>query len=113
MSTEAFVQAAKNRRTIYQLGKNAPVSDAKIEEIVNEAILNVPSSFNTQSTRLVVLLKEEHERLWDLAISTFEGLVASGAVPEAVFKSQTLPKLQMFKAAYGTVSTNPQLQFHS
>lgn len=103
MSAEAFVKAAENRRTIYKLGKNAPVSDAKIEELVNAAILNVPSSFNTQSTRLVVLLKEEHERLWDITASTFEGLVATGAVPEETFKNQTLPKIQMFKAAYGTV----------
>ena len=103
MSIDALIQAAQNRRTIYKLGKNSPVPDAKIEELVNAAILNVPSSFNTQSTRLVVLLKEEHERLWDIAASTFEGLVASGAVPEETFKNQTLPKLQMFKAAYGTV----------
>ncbi|KAJ5272764.1 hypothetical protein N7478_007889 [Penicillium angulare] len=103
MSAEAFVKAAENRRTIYKLGKNAPVSDAKVEELVNAAILNVPSSFNTQSTRLVVLLKEEHERLWDIAASTFEGLVATGAVPEETYKNQTLPKLQMFKAAYGTI----------
>ncbi|KAJ5737989.1 hypothetical protein N7493_001144 [Penicillium malachiteum] len=103
MSAEALIQAAQNRRTIYQLGKNAPVSDDKIEELVNAAILNVPSSFNTQSTRLVVLLKEEHDRLWDIAVKTFEGLVAAGTVPEQVFKNQTLPKLQMFKAAYGTI----------
>ncbi|KAJ5645415.1 hypothetical protein N7507_011426 [Penicillium longicatenatum] len=103
MSIDALIQAAQNRRTIYKLGKNSPVPDAKIEELVNAAILNVPSSFNTQSTRLVVLLKEEHERLWDIAASTFEGLVASGAVPEETYKNQTLPKLQMFKAAYGTI----------
>ncbi|KAJ6032678.1 hypothetical protein N7540_003410 [Penicillium herquei] len=103
MSTEALIQAAQNRRTIYQLGKNAPVSDDKIEDLVNAAILNVPSSFNTQSTRLVVLLKEEHERLWDIAVKTFEDLVTAGTVPEEVFKNQTLPKLQRFKAAYGTI----------
>ncbi|KAJ5726708.1 uncharacterized protein N7483_008065 [Penicillium malachiteum] len=103
MSAEALIQAAQHRRTIYQLGKNAPVSDDKIEELVNAAILNVPSSFNTQSTRLVVLLKEEHERLWDIAVKIFEDLVAAGTVPEEVFKNQTLPKLNRFKAAYGTI----------
>lgn len=101
--TDALIQAAQNRRTIYQLGKNSPVPDSKIEELVNAAILNVPSSFNTQSTRLVVLLREEHDNLWDITIETFKGLVATGAVPEEVFQKQTLPKLQGFKAAYGTV----------
>jgi Predicted oxidoreductase related to nitroreductase len=101
--SDTLVQAAQARRTIYQLGKNSPVPDSKVEELVNAAILNVPSSFNTQSTRLVVVLREEHEKLWDIAIEAFGGLVASGAVPEEMFKSQTLPKLQGFKAAYGTV----------
>ncbi|KAJ5745205.1 hypothetical protein N7520_010387 [Penicillium odoratum] len=103
MSIDALIQAAQNRRSIHKLGKNSTVSDAKIEELVNAAILNVPSAFNTQSTRLVVLLKDEHERLWDIAASVFEGLVASGRVPEETFKNQTLPKLQMFKAAFGTI----------
>jgi predicted oxidoreductase (fatty acid repression mutant protein) len=102
-TTDALVQAAQARRTIYQLGKNSPVADSKIEELVNAAILNVPSSFNTQSTRLVVLLHEEHDNLWDITIETFKGLVASGTIPEEVFQKQTLPKLQGFKAAYGTV----------
>lgn len=103
MSIGALVQAAQSRRTIYKLGKNSPVPDSKIEELVNAAILNVPSSFNTQSTRLVVLLHEEHDKLWDLAIEAFGSLVASGAVPEETWKNQTLPKIQGFKAAAGTV----------
>lgn len=101
--TDALVQAAQARRTIYKLGKNSPVPDSKVEELVNAAILNVPSSFNTQSTRLVVVLREEHEKLWDIAIEAFGGLVSTGAVPEEVFKNQTLPKLQGFRAALGTV----------
>ena len=103
MSTEALIQAAQNRRTIYQLGKNSPVPDAKIEELVNAAILHVPSSFNTQSTRLVVLLREDHERLWDITAEAFGDLVAKGVVSEETWKNQTSPKLQGFKKAFGTV----------
>ncbi|KAJ5693206.1 hypothetical protein N7462_002629 [Penicillium macrosclerotiorum] len=103
MSTDALVQAAQNRRTIYKLGKNSPVPDAKVEELVNAAILNVPSSFNTQSTRLVVLFHDEHEKLWDIAIEAFGGLVASGVVPKETWEKQTLPKINGFKAAYGTI----------
>ncbi|KAJ5388122.1 hypothetical protein N7509_010663 [Penicillium cosmopolitanum] len=103
MTTDGLLQATQTRRTIYQLGKNSPVPDSKVEELVNHAITHVPSSFNTQSTRLVVLLHEEHDRLWDLAAEAFAPLVQSGAVPEEVFKNQTLPKLQGFKAAAGTI----------
>ncbi|KAL2858038.1 Nitroreductase-like protein [Aspergillus pseudoustus] len=101
--TNILVELAKARRTIYQLGKNSPVPDSKIEELVNAAVLNVPSAFNTQSTRLVVLLHREHEHLWDIAIDVFQNLVKTGAIPEQVWQKQTLPKLQGFKAGVGTI----------
>lgn len=104
MSTsDAVIKAVQERRTFYQLGKNSPVPDSKIEELVNTAILNVPSSFNTQSTRLVVLLHKEHDRLWDLVIDTMGNLVQSGAVPQDVWTNHTLPKLKGFRAAVGTI----------
>lgn len=105
MSTSSLISLAQNRRTIYKLGKASPVQDAdsKIEELVNEAILHVPSSFNTQSTRLVVLLHGEHDKLWDIAIEAFGGLVKSGKVSQEMWENQTLPKLRGFQAAYGTV----------
>lgn len=101
----ALVDLAKNRRTIYQLGKKSSVPDSKIEELVNAAILNVPSAFNTQSTRLIVLLHDQHDRLWDIAIESFEGLVKAGKLPQEIWEKQTLPKLLGFKGAYGTVRT--------
>lgn len=103
MSAQPLIDASQTRRTIYKLGKNSPVPDSKIEELVNAAINTVPSSFNTQSTRLVVLLHEQHEKLWDLAIDTFSQLVNTGAVPGETWKSQSLPKLQGFKNGVGTV----------
>ncbi|KAJ6088371.1 hypothetical protein N7486_009632 [Penicillium sp. IBT 16267x] len=102
-NVDALIELAKARRTHYKLGKNSPVADSKIEELVNAAIVNVPSAFNTQSTRLVVLLHEEHERFWDLVIESFDNLLKSGVVPEEVWKNQTLPKLTGMKAAVGTV----------
>lgn len=102
--TETLIELSKSRRTIYKLSNKSPVPDSKIEELVNAAIENVPSSFNTQSTRLVVLLHEEHEKLWDVVIEVFGGLVKAGTIPEDLWKNQTLPKLQGLKAAVGTVS---------
>ncbi|KAL2818496.1 Nitroreductase-like protein [Aspergillus cavernicola] len=101
--TEPLVGLVKARRTIYQLGKKSPVPDSKIEELVNSAILNVPSAFNTQSTRLLALLHSVHEHLWDVVIHVFQNLVKPGAIPEQVWQTQTLPKLQGFKAGVGTI----------
>lgn len=101
--TDSFIAASKARRTIYALGKNSPVPDSTIKDLVHQAILNVPSSFNTQSTRLVLMLHEEHEKLWDTVIETFGELVKTGAVTEEMWKEKTLPKLQGMKAGVGTV----------
>ncbi|KAJ5772896.1 hypothetical protein N7457_007792 [Penicillium paradoxum] len=98
-----LIELAKNRRTIYQLGKESPVPDSKIEELVNAAILHVPSAFNTQSTRLIVLLHDQHERMWDITIEAFEELVKAGKIPTELWKKQTLPKLLGMKGAYGTI----------
>lgn len=100
---ETLVKLAEGRRTIYQLGKRSPVPDSKVEELVKAAILNVPSSFNTQSTRMIVILHDEHDRLWDLIIEVFGPLVKSGVIPEDMWNSHTLPKLKGMKAAVGTI----------
>ncbi|XRM47873.1 Putative nitroreductase [Aspergillus tubingensis] len=102
-SSGALVDLAKGRHSIYKLGKNSPVPDEKIEELVNQAILNVPSAFNTQSTRLVVLLHKEHERLWDITMDLFQARVKEGTLPEEMWKNQTQPKLQGFKNGLGTI----------
>ena len=93
-----FLEAVKNRRTIYQLKKESPISDAKIQEIVTDALLHVPSSFNSQSTRMVILLKEEHAKLWDIAKDVLKAIVPAEQY------SGTEQKLNGFQAAYGTVS---------
>ncbi|KLJ12208.1 hypothetical protein EMPG_12737, partial [Blastomyces silverae] len=103
-TTAALIELAKARRSVYQLSASSPVPDSAIQELVNSAILHVPSSLNAQSTRLVLLLHEEHTKLWDLTIKTFEdGIVASGKVPKDMWENHTKPKLEGFRAAYGTI----------
>jgi len=97
MSSTAFLDAVRNRRTIYGLEAKSPIPDSKIIDIVNETIKHVPSSYNSQSARAIVLLKAEHEKLWDIAIEVLKAIVPAEAFPP------TLEKLNAFKAAYGTV----------
>jgi len=92
-----FLEAVKSRRTYYQLKKESPISDAKIQEIVTEALLHVPSSFNSQSTRMVILLKEEHIKLWGIAKDVLKAIVPAEQY------SVTEKKLNGFQNAYGTV----------
>lgn len=96
--TKNVLEAIKERRTYYQLNKEAPISDSKIKELTEQALLHVPSSFNSQSTRIVVLLNKDHEQFWDYVIEVLKPLT-----PEGSFDG-TKQKINGFRAAYGTVS---------
>ncbi|KAI9740435.1 MAG: hypothetical protein M1834_005015 [Cirrosporium novae-zelandiae] len=97
MSASApLIQSWESRHTIYQLSNSSTISDEKIKEVAEKALLNVPSSFNSQSTRLVILLKKDHEQLWDFTKEILKPIVGEGfAATEA--------KLNGFRAAYGTI----------
>ncbi|WP_046216369.1 nitroreductase family protein [Paenibacillus wulumuqiensis] len=97
MSTE-FMKALENRRSIYVISKESPIEDSKIQHIVEEAVKYTPSSFNSQSARVVVLVGEQHDKLWDITTETLRGIVNN----EELFQS-TADKMNMFKNGYGTV----------
>jgi len=102
-ATATLLELVKSRRTYYALKPESPVSDSVIEKIVEDSVLHVPSSFNTQTTRVLLLLKKEHEKLWDITIEIMEGLVAAGTIPKEAFEQSTKPKLEGFRNGYGTV----------
>ncbi|KAJ6133964.1 hypothetical protein N7523_000286 [Penicillium sp. IBT 18751x] len=102
-ATTTLMELVKSRRTYYNLKAESPISDDAIDSIVRDSVLHVPSSFNTQTSRVVLLLKEEHKKVWDITLKVMEGLVAAGHVPKEMFENSTKPKLESFKAAYGTV----------
>jgi predicted oxidoreductase (fatty acid repression mutant protein) len=99
-SQKTFFDAIKERRTYYQLNKESPISDKQITDIAEKAVLHVPSSFNSQSTRIVVLLNKDHETFWDYVLEVLKSLT-----PEEQFP-KTEQKINGFKGAYGTVSTS-------
>lgn len=97
MSKVTLQTVAQNRRSVYALNKNLPISKDDINQIVEHALLHTPSSFNSQSTRLVVLHGEAHEQLWEIAKAELAKIV-----PAENF-APTEAKLNMFKAGAGTV----------
>ncbi|WP_150268490.1 nitroreductase family protein [Paenibacillus tepidiphilus] len=95
--SNSFLEAVKTRRSVYAIGKETPISDAQIQEIVEAAVLHSPTSFNSQSSRAVVLLGDSHDKLWDITSETLRKIV-----PTEQFEG-TSQKLASFKAGYGTV----------
>ena len=59
-----FEEALANRRSYYDINHDSPVSDDEIVRIVHETVKHVPSAYNSQSTRIVLLLGDEHNKLW-------------------------------------------------
>ncbi|KAL2191708.1 Nitroreductase-like protein [Thermothelomyces heterothallicus CBS 203.75] len=95
-NADGFLALVKARRTYYPLNKTLPITPERVQTIVSEALQHVPSSFNSQSNRAVVLFGAEHDKLWDLTAD-----VLKGVVPAEQWES-TAQKMAMFKAAAGT-----------
>ncbi|KAL5423762.1 hypothetical protein PMIN06_001618 [Paraphaeosphaeria minitans] len=62
-SATHFLAAVADRRSVYALSKEIPVSNERILELVTEALKHAPSPFNVRSTRAIVLFGAEHEAL--------------------------------------------------
>lgn len=85
------------RRSIYALNDQLPLSPLALSEVIEEVVLNTPSAFNSQSSRLVVLLGPEHQKFWALVENALRKVV-----PPENFDA-TAVKLDGFRAGAGTV----------
>ncbi len=92
-----FIDAVKARRSYYGISKEKVVSDERIEEVVEQAILYTPTAFNSQGGRVILLLNKEHDKLWDMVMESLRKIV-----PADKF-GPTEEKINSFKAGYGTV----------
>ena len=90
--------ALQHRRSYYELTPESPIDDAKIEEIIHFAIRHIPSAFNSQSTRLVLLLHEQHKAFWEIVKRTLQAIV-----PAEAFVATEQKIDRSFASGYGTV----------
>ena len=93
----ALIELIKTRRTYYALNKELPIPKARIQEIVQEAVQHVPTSFNSQSNRAVILFDENHDKLWDITTATLKAIV-----PAESWEG-TAGRMAGFKAGAATV----------
>ncbi|MGY3870380.1 nitroreductase family protein [Aeromonas crassostreae] len=96
--SHSFIEQMKIRRTIYALGDKVSHTPEQLTTLIQEAIKHSPSSFNSQSSRAVILFGEQHHALWDLTKETLRKIVPAEAFP------QTESKINgSFRAGFGTV----------
>lgn len=91
------VEALKTRRSFYNINKDILVSEETILNLIEETVKYTPSAFNSESQRVVVLLNEKHEQVWEMVKAAIKKLV-----PENEFKKSE-DKINAFKAGYGTI----------
>ena len=94
----SFIEAVAHRRSYYHLGNNVKISNAEILSAIDALLLSVPSPFNIQSARLVVLLGDQHVALWDIVESTLKTLVDAEQ-----FKTTQHKIDKAFRSGYGTI----------
>ena len=95
--SNAFVDTLKVRRTQYALGRNVSHTKEALTSLIQEAIKHTPSSFNSQSSRALVLFGEESQKLWRLTVED----VRKVAPAEGFEKTEA--KLNSFAAGIGTI----------
>ena len=93
----SFLNQIKQRRTIYAIGRDLSLDQAKIEEIIKDAIKHSPSSFNSQSSRAVILFGDSHVKFWTIVLETLRKIV-----PAEAFEG-TSGKINSFIAGAGSV----------
>lgn len=92
-----FQNLLEKRRTIYQLGKDVTLSKDEITSMIKKAVSEAPSAFHSQSSRVVVLLGDEHTKVWDMTEAQLRNIV-----PADQFEP-TKARIDGFRAAFGTV----------
>ncbi|TNG99839.1 nitroreductase family protein [Testudinibacter sp. TR-2022] len=93
-----FNALQKNRRSIYSIGKNVTLSQDQLTALIKDAVREAPSSFNSQSSRAVILFGAEHERLWNIVLDTLRSMI-----PAEAFAATETKVNNCFKAGFGTV----------
>jgi len=92
-----FEKYISTRRSIYRLGRKTQLSLEEIENFVRIATKYVPSPFNNQSQRVVLLLNDQHEKFWNLVYQELKKV----APPANLAKTEE--KLKNFAAGIGTI----------
>lgn len=93
----SFLDQIQKRRSIYAIGKNVTLEQAQVDQLIRDAIKHSPSSFNSQSSRAVILFGDSHVKYWNFVLEALRKIV-----PAESF-APTEAKMNGFIAGYGTV----------
>ena len=93
-----FLDLITKRRTIYAIGKNVEQTPEYLTDLIQNAIKQSPSSFNSQSSRAVILFNAAHEKFWGLVADKLKDYAK-----DEESAAKTTAKMATFAAGVGTV----------
>ena len=93
-----FLNLIEQRRTIYALAKNVKQTPEYLTDLIQRTIRESPSSFNSQSSRAVILFNAEHEKFWNFVKKELQTYAT-----DEVAAAKTEAKMDSFAAGLGTI----------
>lgn len=94
----SFIEAIARRRSYYHLEDKLLVADSRVVELIDELLTTMPSPFNVQSARVVLLLGDHHREVWQLVAEALRSIL-----PEERFKMSKEKIDRSFASGHGTV----------
>jgi predicted oxidoreductase (fatty acid repression mutant protein) len=93
-----FLNLIEQRRTIYALARKVEQTPEYLTDLIQNSIRESPSSFNSQSSRAVILFHAEHEKFWNFVKQELQSYAA-----DETAAAKTASKMDSFAAGMGTV----------
>ncbi len=93
-----FTELLRKRRSFYSLENDINLSERDIISCLQDVLLYVPSAFNSQSTRLVLLMGNSHKLFWQTVCEKIEGMVSLADYNRSKTKIE-----KSFASGYGTL----------
>lgn len=91
------VELLKKRRSQYALTKNLPLSESYIISIIKDAVKQSPSSFNSQSSRVIITFGERSNTIWEITKEALRNRLDEERFPA------TEARINSFAAGAGTI----------
>lgn len=92
-----LLDLAQKRRSCYALTNKIPLTEEQLVTLVQTAVKHAPSAFNSQSSRVLILLGKRHHAFWQLTLNELKKIV-----PPENF-TPTAQKIAAFDQAFGTL----------
>ena len=92
-----FLSILEKRRSIYSLDNKTDITNKQIINAIEQCVKHTPTSFNSQTGRVVILFNEAYQKLWKKTLE-----ILKDVTPSQNFDT-TKKKIQSFSKGIGTV----------